>query len=137
MGLIANYTYVKSAIDYIDPASPTGISTRDLTGLSRDAYNTTVYYETERFSIRGSMSYRDMYLSRVPGRNGNDIEGTNETFNVDLAVAFDINDRLTITFEGLNLTDEDNNQFVDTLDRVFVFHHTGREYFVGARYSLR
>jgi TonB-dependent receptor len=137
MGLIANYTYVKSAIDYIDPASPTGISTRDLTGLSRDAYNATVYYETDRFSIRGSMSYRDMYLTNVPGRNGNNIEGTNETFNVDLAAAFDINDRLTITFEGLNLTDEDNNQFVDTSDRVFVFHHTGREYFVGARYSLR
>ena len=106
MGVIANYTYVKSAIDYIDPASPTA-------------------------------SYRDQYLTTVPGRNSNDIEGTNETFNVDLAVSYDVNDRLTITVEGINLTDEDNNQFVDTFDRVFVFHHTGREYFVGARYSLR
>jgi hypothetical protein len=137
MGVIANYTYVKSAIDYIDPASPTGISTRDLVGLSRDAYNATVYYETDRFSIRGSASYRDQYLTTVPGRNNNDIEGTNETFNVDLAASYDVNDRLTITVEGLNLTDEDNNQYVDTLDRVFVFHHTGREYFVGARYALR
>ena len=72
-----------------------------------------------------------------PDRNGNDVEGTNETFNVDLAATFNVNDKLVLTLEGINLTDSENDQFVDSSDRVFVFHHTGREYFVGVRYSMR
>jgi iron complex outermembrane recepter protein len=136
-GLILNYTHVESEIDYIDPAAPGGIATRDLLGLSPDAYNATVYFEKDRFSVRASAAYRDAFLGTIPGRNGNDVEGTNETFNVDLAATVNINDRVSLTFEGLNLTDEVNDQFVDTTDRVFVFHHTGREFFVGARYSLK
>jgi TonB-dependent receptor len=136
-GLIANYTHVDSTIDYLDPTSPTGFRTWDLLGLSPDAYNATVYYESDRFSVRTSASYRDSFLVTVPGRNGNDIEGTNETFNVDIAATVNISDQLSLTFEGINLTDRENDQFVDSLDRVFVFHHTGREFFLGARYSLR
>ena len=136
-GLLLNYTHVEADIDYIDPLAPGGIATRDLLGLSRAAYNATLYWESDRFSIRGSTSYRDKYLTTVPGRNSNNVEGTNETLNFDLAASFDVNDKLTITFEGINLTDEENNQFVDTTDRVFVFHHTGTEYLIGARYSLR
>ena len=37
-------------------------ATRDLLGMSPDAYNATLYYETERFSVRGSASYRDAFL---------------------------------------------------------------------------
>jgi iron complex outermembrane receptor protein len=136
-GLIANYTHVDSKIAYIDPTAPGGIATRDLIGLSPDAYNATAYYETKRFSVRVSAAYRDAYLVTVPGRNGNDVEGTNETTNIDLSSTVNISDRLALTFEGINLTDEENNQFVDSSDRVFVFHHTGREFFIGARYSLR
>src|SRR4029077_6060900 len=119
------------------PTAPGGIATRDLIGLSPDAYNATVYYETKRFSVRTSVAYRDAYLVTVPGRNGNNVEGTNKTFNVDLNATVNINDHVALTFEGINLTDEENNQFVDSTDRVFVFHHTGREFLIGARYSLR
>lgn len=72
-----------------------------------------------------------------PDRNGNDVEGTNETFNFDLAATFSVNDKVMLTLEGINLTDCENDQFVDSSTRVFVLHHTGREYFVGVRYSLR
>ena len=44
-----------------------------------------------------------------------------------------------MTFEALNLTDEFNHQFVgDGLERqsTSVYHHTGRQYFVGARYRF-
>ena len=87
--------------------------------------------------MRASASYRDAFLTTVPGRNSNDVEGTIETFNVDLAAAYNVNEQLEITFEAINLTDRENEQFVDTNNRVFVFHHTGREYLVGARYALR
>ena len=137
MGLLLNYTHVESEIGYIDPAAPGGIATRDLLGMSPDAYNATLYYEADRFSVRGSASYRGDYLTTIPGRNNNDVEGTTETLNFDMAATVDVTDNLTLTFEGINLIDTETDQFVDTLDRVFVFHHTGREYLIGARYSLR
>jgi len=137
IGLLLNYTHVESEIAYIDPAAPGGIATRDLLGLSPDAYNATVFYEAERFTARVSASYRDDYLTTIPGRNNNNVEGTNATLNFDVAATVDITDNLMLSFEGINLTDRENDQFVDTLDRVFVFHHTGREYLIGIKYSLR
>ena len=111
--------------------------TTDLVNLSPDAYNATLYYENKRFSARVSGSYRDRYLQTVPGRNENNFEGKNETFNVDANLTYNVNDKLTLTLEGINLTDEYNDQFVDTVgNRASVYHHTGRQYFVGARYSF-
>ncbi len=136
-GLLLNYTHVESEIDYaISPTSSLFV-TADLVNLSPDAYNATLYYENKRFSARVSGSYRDRYLQTVPGRSGNDFEGKNETFNVDASMTFNVNDKLTLTLEGINLTDEYNDQFVDTVgNRASVYHHTGRQYFVGARYSF-
>ncbi|MGH1559141.1 hypothetical protein ACRAWD_18565 [Caulobacter segnis] len=34
--------------------------------------------------MRGSLAYRDGYLTQVPGSDGNTIQGTNETLNVDV-----------------------------------------------------
>ncbi|MEQ1513555.1 MAG: TonB-dependent receptor [Lysobacteraceae bacterium] len=136
-GLLLNYTHVESEIDYaISPTSSLFV-TADLVNLSPDAYNATLYYENKRFSARVSGSYRDRYLQTVPGRNGNNFEGKNETFNVDANLTYNVNDKLTLTLEGINLTDEYNDQFVDTVgDRASVYHHTGRQYFVGARYAF-
>lgn len=127
-GVIANYTYVDSEIEY-----PGGII-ETLTGLSKNAYNATLYYEDEQFSARISGSYRDRYLTRVPGQNGNSVEGQNSSFNVDAAASWQVNDRIAITFEAINLTDEANNQYVDATDRVYVYHHTGRQFFAGFRW---
>jgi hypothetical protein len=73
-------------------------------------------------------------LNNVPGRNGNTVEGKNETLNIDASAAWIVNERLRFTLEGLNLTDEVNDQFVDDANRSFVYHHTGREIYFGLRY---
>lgn len=129
-GLLANYTYVDSEIEY-----PGGII-NTLTNLSKVAYNATLYYEDDRFSARVSGTHRDGYLTQVPGRNGNDIEGVVDTFNVDFAASWQINDAFALTVEGINLTDEVPTQYVDTSERVSVHHHTGRQVFAGFRYRF-
>ena len=90
--------------------------------------------------MRSSASYRDEYLTLVPATNAptiQDAEGTNETLNVDFSASYAINDHLTISLEGLNLTDEANDQFIDTqTNRVVVYTHTGRQVFLGARYKF-
>jgi iron complex outermembrane receptor protein len=133
-GMILNYTYVDSEIQYLTAAGANSLNT-DLVGLSKNAYNATLYYERDRFGIRVSAAYRDDYLTTVPGRNNADVEGTKASTFIDLSASWNLNEHWQLTFEGLNLTDEFNDQWVDSIgDRASVYHHTGRQYFVGFRY---
>ena len=136
-GVIANYTYVDSKIEYLTsttPGAPTVNAT--LVGLSKNAANLTLYYETPKWSVRGSLAYRDGYLTQVPGSDGNTIQGTNETLNVDMQASWNIRDNLKLSLEGVNLTDEFNDQYVGDSNRLNVYTHSGRQFIVGLRYNF-
>ena len=136
LGLILNYTHVESEIQYVTSTGAPSLET-DLTGLSEDAYNATIYYENDRWGARISWAYRDDYLTTVPGRNNNDVEGTKGTLNVDFSANYRLSDSLEFTLEALNLTDEFSDQWVSSVaDRSSVYHHTGRQYFVGVRFRF-
>jgi len=73
----------------------------------------------------------------VPGQNNNDVEGKNGTFNVDLSLTYKWNDKLEFTLEGVNLTNEPNDQFISRArNSVVVNNVTGREYLAGLRYKF-
>lgn len=135
-GVQLNYTYVDSKITYLT-ATGAVAAQNQLTGLSKNAWNATLYYEVERFGARVSLANRDTYLTNIPGRDGNDVEGVKGTTTVDASASWKLNDRVELTFEGLNLTNEFNDQWVDSAgDRVNVYHTTGRVYMVGARFKF-
>lgn len=138
MGVLLNYTWVKSEIDYCNDALCGTFVTDDLVNLSPEAYNATLYYEDEKLSARVSAAYRDQYLQNVPGRNANALEGKVETLNVDASVSYKITDQVTVSVEGLNLTDEPNHQWVGGDERLStsVYHHTGRQFYFGVRYKF-
>jgi iron complex outermembrane receptor protein len=132
-GIQLNHTHVESTIDYLT-ATGALAARENLTGLSENAYNATLYYEDERFGARVSVSNRDDYLTNVPGRDGNNVEGTKGTTSVDASASFKLNEQVEFTLEGLNLTNEFNDQWVDSVgDRVNVYHQTGRVYILGVR----
>jgi iron complex outermembrane receptor protein len=136
-GDILNYTFVDSDIEYLTsttPGAPTVNAT--LVGLSKHAANATLYYETDTWSIRGSASYRDGYLTQVPGNDGNAYHGTNSTLNIDMQASVNLRKNLKLSFEGVNLTDEFNDQYVGDSNRLNVNTHSGRTYFVGLRYNF-
>ncbi|MFL6659849.1 MAG: TonB-dependent receptor [Massilia sp.] len=136
-GTLLNYTYVKSKIEYVvSPTSNTTISD-DLLNLSPRSWNATVYYDDGKFSARVSASKRSSFVTRVPGQNNNDVEGKNGTFNVDLSLTYKVNDKLELTLEGVNLTNETNDQFISRArNSVVVNNVTGREYLAGLRYKF-
>jgi TonB-dependent receptor len=135
-GMILNYTGVVSEIEYLSQTG-TVAAKDDLTGLSKSAYNATLYWENEVFSARVSAAYRDQFLTTVPGRNGNDVEGTIETFTIDASSTWTVTPNLDLTLEALNLTDEFQDQYVDSAgDRLSYYHHQGRQYLLGARYKF-
>ncbi|HEY0438281.1 MAG TPA: TonB-dependent receptor, partial [Phenylobacterium sp.] len=134
-GVLLNYTKVRSSINYVDGTGKV-VATRDLTGLSPNSYNATLYYEDDRISARVSAAHRSRYLTRVLGAEaGTDADGTNATMNVDASFQYTWNQHLKFTLEGINLTDEFQDQFNDASNRVSFYHHTGREFLVGFRYS--
>ncbi|WP_304168796.1 TonB-dependent receptor [Phenylobacterium aquaticum] len=134
-GVLLNYTHVDSSIQYLNAAGAV-VATNDLTGLSRKSYNATLYYEDTKISARVSAAYRAGYLTRVPGQEtGTAYDGTNETLNVDASFAYTLNDHLKFTAEGVNLTDEFQDQFNGAQNLVSFYHHTGREFIFGVRYT--
>ena len=141
-GAILNYTGVESEITYLTVSGAVGATpiitevTDDLTGLSKDAYNATLYFDNKVFSARVSAAYRSDYLTTVPGRNSNDVEGTAETMNIDFSTSYNINDNFSVSLEALNLTDEVQDQWVgSTSNRLSYYHHQGTQYYLGARFK--
>ena len=72
----------------------------------------------------------------MPGTEGNAYNGTNSTTNFDAQTSYNITDRIKVSLEAINLTDQKNDQFVDETNRLNVLTHTGRQFFLGARYSF-
>lgn len=134
-GFTGNITFVDSEIDYLNSAGVV-TATDQLTGLSEMSWNATLYYEDDRLSARVSAAYRSDYLTTIPGRNGNTSESTAETLNIDVSASYAITDNWKVTFEGLNLTDEVTDQFLDPDNRSSFYHHYGRQYLVGFRYNF-
>jgi len=129
-GTVLNFTYVESKVEY-----PGGII-EDLDGLSKTSWNATLYYETKRFGARVSGAFRDGYLTRIPGQNGNTVEGNLETLTVDASARYSVLDNVDLTLEMLNLTDEYQDQYVDASNRPNFYHHTGRNYILGVRVTF-
>ena len=136
-GTLLNYTKVKSKMEYVvNPASNDRI-VDDLLNLSPTAWNATLYYDDGTLSARVSAAKRSSFVTRVPGQNNNDVEGKNATFNVDFSVSYKINPKLEVTLEGVNLTNEPNDQFISRArNSVVVNNVTGREFLAGLRYKF-
>jgi outer membrane receptor protein involved in Fe transport len=127
---------VDSEVEYLNAQGELAAK-ETLAGLSKRSANATLYFDNGTFSARVSAAYRDEYLTTVPGRNDNDVEGTAETLNVDFSSSWSLTDSLEVSFEALNLTDEFEDQWVDSIgNRSSYYHHTGRQYFLGGRYKF-
>jgi TonB-dependent receptor len=132
-GTILNYTHADSKFKY---PNGTAVIIEQLDGLSKDSWNGTLYYEKARFSARISAAYRGAFLTRIPGQNGNSVEGTRSTLTLDASARYSVNDHFEVTLEMLNLTDEYQDQYVDASNRPSFYHHTGANYILGARFKF-
>ncbi|WP_407353690.1 TonB-dependent receptor [Luteimonas sp. R10] len=133
MGVIGNYTWVDSEVDYTFGDE---IVTERLFGLSKNSYNFTLFYENDRFDARVSAAYRSDYIDGTSG-TGNRFEGYDDTLSIDASMGYKFNERFEVTLEGLNLTDDYQDRWTDiTARRRYEYDHTGRVYKVGFRYRF-
>lgn len=124
LGVASNYTHVEA---------------KGSTGLSPNSYNFTLYYDTEQLGARVSVNKRDDYLISEPGGNGHVQERKYGPTHVDFASFYKINDKLTLTFEGINITDEVERIYgtgdTGTMDLTREYTHTGSQWILGVRYK--
>jgi TonB-dependent receptor len=156
LGIIANATFVDSSAVYgvqgpaitacVPPTNPATAcafgplinSNRQgtLFGLSKRAYNATLYYEDKKFSARASVSYRGPYIDQNSG-TGNIFEGYNRSLNVDASVRYRFTDFLELSVEGTNLTDDYRDRYTDLdANRNYENNHFGRTLLLGARVKM-
>ncbi|WP_057882493.1 TonB-dependent receptor [Tsuneonella troitsensis] len=140
-GILANATFISSDADYtvqgpaVVPGGPLVTTTRNATlfGVSKRAYNGTLYYDDGRFSARVSASYRSRYIDANSG-TGNIFEGYGATTNIDASMRYKLLEWLELSVEGNNLTDEYRYRFTDfDADRNYENNHFGRTILFGAR----
>ncbi|MEG3122422.1 TonB-dependent receptor [Sphingomonas sp. GB1N7] len=151
-GAIANATFIGSDASYgvVGPSTlvcataftcrltaPAAVPrTSTLFGLSKVAYNGTLYYEDTKFSARGSISYRGPYVDANSG-TGNVFEGYASTINVDASVRYRLTKWLEFSIEGVNITDEYRYRYTDLdANRNYENNHFGRTLLVGARLKI-
>jgi len=136
-GVLANYTYVDSNINYVTGRNPDGspiFVTATLLNLSKNSLNGTLYYEKEGFQARVSANYRDKYLTSVPAAFNQDVAGTRAATYVDASISYDITKSITISFDAINITNQPDVQYSDSsADRWVNYRLNGRQYYAGVR----
>ncbi len=142
LGIQLNYTWVESQIQYINSTGQP-VMKADLTGLSKSSWNATLFYEGKVWSGRVSATNRDDYLTQVPGTEaGFNMDGTHGmtgTTFIDASIRYAVSDKLELSLEGMNLTNEASDEWVyspATGRLPLQYTETGRQYMLGVRYKF-
>ena len=123
-GAMVNYTYADSDSQNGDP----------IPGNSKNTGNVTAYFENERFGARLSYNYRSEYL--IDKDRGRDLWSA-ATDSLDLSINVNLTDNLALTFDGVNLLDEELFQYYDEdRGRPARYYDNGPIYYLGVRLSL-
>ncbi|MDT7837084.1 TonB-dependent receptor [Aquabacterium sp. OR-4] len=142
LGLLANYTQVRSNINYITRTAtatlPQLTMNAPLVGMSPRARNLTLYYEDAKFSARISSAYRSKYIFAVLGDvNGHDFTWVDPSTNVDFSMSYQVTPQLRLSFEAANLTDQPLRYSRDSQrDDTLLYAHSGRSFALGAAYKF-
>jgi len=129
-GVNANYTILDSSLS---GQSLIGIPTPPV-GLADKAYNFTLYYENDKFQARVSYNYKGKYVEGI-GYEMYPIwrSGYGQT---DISVSYNINERIQLSLEGINVTDEVTKGY--TMDPSFptMYEKSGRRFSLGLRMNF-
>ena len=85
-----------------------------------------------------SVNNRDDYVTNNPDRTAT-FRGHDGPARWDMSAFVHVGKRLSVTLEGINLTDEAERLYTTgdgTMDLVREINYSGRQYFLGVRWNL-
>jgi TonB-dependent receptor len=123
LGVVANYTYVDTP--------------PELTGISKTSYNVTLYYETDRWGVRGSLSHRARwYTGHSDDVMSAGTAGFEGSTYVDAAAFLNITDKLQFSLDAVNLTNQKDTQFWGQNRYLYNQTQSGTTYMAGLSYKF-
>jgi TonB-dependent receptor len=132
-GLSANYTIVDSPDLYFNNANTAAQSA--LVGLS-DSANLVGFYDKGAWQIRAAYNWRDEFLSANYDSERSNPQYVEAFGQLDLSIGYKISEKLTIQFEGINVTDETARVHGRNQNNLLYLTQTGPRYMLGARYKF-
>jgi TonB-dependent receptor len=127
-GVTSNYTHVTPS------SKKTGFY---LANLSKDTVNLTTYWENSKFSARISANYRSAYNQTSAesffATENHTIEGRTQ---YDITLGYNINDRLSVSFGGLNVTNALEKAYKDIKSRWQMTSVVGPSYYLSLQYKM-
>lgn len=131
-GVQANYTMVDSDLEFDDTSTDEQFG---LIGLS-DTANLVGMYENYGFQARLAYNWRDEFLSST-NQGGSNAPGYTEAFaQIDFSLGYEINENVSVSLEGLNITGEDSRVRGRAKAQMFNFEDLGARYAAGIRVSF-
>jgi iron complex outermembrane receptor protein len=109
-----------------------------LTGLS-DSANVQLFYEKDGLSVKITYAWRDDFLIGVgqdAATSENPPQFGKEYAQTDFSINYDVNDELTVFFEGLNITNETEQAYGRYEEQFLFARQYGPRYALGARYTF-
>lgn len=134
-GLGVNATFVDGDVEF-DVDSLT--QQAPLSGLS-DSANFQAFYDKDGLSVKVTYAWRDSYLIGVGQSQGSSDAPPQfgDTYGQwDLSVNYDINENMTVFFEGINLNNETERGYGRYQEQFLFARQYGPRYTIGARYSF-
>jgi TonB-dependent receptor len=133
-GIAAAYTYVNGDVGY-DITLPPSADQFAVLGLS-DTANVSLIYENYGFSARLVYNWRGTFLSNNSRGGSRNPVFVNEYDQLDLALGYDLNDHISFSFEGINLTKSNVENFARTENQPWFIVEGDRRFYLGARYKF-
>ena len=131
-GLSANYTWVDSGLKYDNYKIGEQFA---LVGLSNSA-NLVDIYEDKNWTVRAAYNWRDKFLSSTFDGSGPNPNYTEAYGQLDLSVGYAFNDRLSVQFEAINVTNEIQRVHGRAESMALFVTQSGPRYMFGARYKF-
>jgi iron complex outermembrane receptor protein len=123
LGMVANYTYVDTP--------------PELTGISKTSYNVSLYYETDHWGLRGSLSHRTRwYTGHSDDVMSAGTAGFEGSTYVDAAAFYNITDKLQVSLDAVNLTNQKDTQFWGQNRYLYNQTQSGTTYMMGLSYKF-
>ena len=122
-GINANYSYT-------DAKESNG---KPLVGASRDVFNVIGYFENDRFNARIAYNYRSHFFNGLDRRSAFNQANTR---SVSASVGWKFNDMISVSLDGMNLTNEKLKYYADNTDQPRAIYSNGRQYYLNLRLNF-
>ncbi|HWK36235.1 TonB-dependent receptor [Sphingomonas sp.] len=130
LGVVANYTHIWSDSVVLNEGQPA----LPLTGISKDTYNVTGYYDDGHFTMHLGYNYRSKWVQDPISffGDGSFVKGYGQ---LDASTSFRINDKISLTASVVNIT-QSALRLVNKYEITRLYDLSGRRFYAGVRASF-